>query len=202
MTYKLPELPYPTDGLSPFLSKETLETHYEKHHRGYVRKLDKLVEGTTYAGQSMQDTVLLAHSSEDTGVFNNAAQILNHTFLWNSMSPDGGGAPSGPLAGAIETSFGSRDKFDEAFRKAASSRFGSGWVWLVMDGEHLRVISTGDADTPIVRGMVPLLTLDVWEHAYYLDYKNERARYVDAFLSDAVNWSFAADNFTPLYVSS
>lgn len=195
MTFKLPDLPYRPDALEPFLSRATLETHHGKHHRAYVDKLNDLVAGTDYEGCTLQETVVRAHTEGNRDVFNNAAQALNHSFLWESMSPDGGGAPTGPLSDAIDAAFGGLDGFQEAFRKAATGQFGSGWAWLVMDSGGLRVTATDDADTPIVQGVQPVLTLDVWEHAYYLDYRNERGRYVDTFLSDCANWQFAARNF-------
>lgn len=195
MSFELPDLPYRADALRPFLSAETLQTHHDKHHRGYVDKLNDLTEGTAYAGRSLQDVVVQANADGDTAVYNNAAQALNHSFLWESMSPDGGGNPPGPLGDAIDAAFGDRNGFDKAFKRAALEQFGSGWVWLVMDSGGLRIVTTSNADTPIIRGVQPLLTLDVWEHAYYLDYKNERARYVDTFLSDIINWSFAARNY-------
>jgi len=195
MAIELPELPYRTDELSPFLSKETMETHHGKHHRGYVNKLNGLISGTVHADRSLTDIVVHSHANSETGIFNNAAQCFNHGFLWDSMSPHGGGAPAGALHGALESAFGDLDGFKEAFKTAAMNQFGSGWVWLVSDTAGLSIISTGNADTPIVSAARPLLTLDVWEHAYYLDYKNERARYVDTFLSDHINWSFAEENY-------
>ena len=199
MTIELPDLPYRTDALEPFLSKETLETHHGKHHQGYVNKLNKGIAGTAYEGQPLNEIVLQSHASDDRSVFNNAAQVLNHNFLWESMSPDGGGRPTGPLSDAIDAAFGDFNAFSKAFKDAALAHFGSGWVWLVReDASTLKIVDTHDAETPMVQGLQPLLTLDVWEHAYYLDYKNERGRYLDAFLSDCANWAFAARQFEGL----
>lgn len=195
MSFELPELPYRSDALEPFLSQRTLETHHGKHHKGYINKLNDLVKGTEYSDMSLQQVVMKAHGDGNLAVFNNAAQSLNHGFLWESMSPDGGGSPAGPLSDAIDAAFGDLNGFQEAFKQAALSQFGSGWIWLVMDSGGLRIMQTGNADTPILRGQQPLLTLDVWEHAYYLDYKNDRGQYVDTYLSDCINWAFAAQNF-------
>ncbi len=200
MTFKLPELPYRTDALEPFLSKKTLETHHGKHHQAYIDKLNKLIADTEYQHLSLHEIVVKASAKGDTAIFNNAAQSLNHSFLWESMSPEGGSAPVGPLGDAIDAAFVDLNGFQEAFKKAAVSQFGSGWVWLVVDSGGLRIMNTGNADTPIQRGAQPLLTLDVWEHAYYLDYKNDRGQYVDSFLSDRVNWAFAARNFEAIKV--
>lgn len=195
MTFKLPDLPYRTDALEPFLSKQTLETHHGKHHQGYINKLNKLIADTDYQGLSLHEIVVKSGEKGDTAVFNNAAQSLNHSFLWESMSPEGGTTPVGPLGDAIDAAFGDLNGFQKAFKSAAVSQFGSGWVWLVTDSDGLRIMQTGNADTPIQHGVQPLLTLDVWEHAYYLDYKNDRGQYVDSFLSDRINWAFAARNF-------
>lgn len=202
MQFELPELPYRSDALEPFLSKETLETHHGKHHRAYVNKLNKLIADTDYQGLSLHEVAIKASEKGDTAIFNNAAQALNHSFLWESMSPEAGSTPVGPLADAIDASFGSLSEFQAAFKAAATSQFGSGWVWLVVDSGGLRIVTTGNADTPIQRGVQPLLTLDVWEHAYYLDYKNDRGQYVDTFLSDRVNWAFAARNFEAIKVAA
>ncbi len=195
MTFELPELPYGADALEPFLSKKTLETHHGKHHQGYINNLNKLIADSDYQGLSLHEIVIKAHEKGDTGIFNNAAQSLNHGFLWKSMSPEGGNAPDGPLGDAIDAAFGDLNGFQKAFKSAAVSQFGSGWVWLVADSDGLRIMQTGNADTPIQHGVQALLTLDVWEHAYYLDYKNDRAQYVDSFLNGRVNWTFAERNF-------
>lgn len=195
MTIDLPDLPYPADALQPHISSQTLEIHHGKHHKGYVDKLNAAIAGTTYENQSAESIITSAHQKEDTGVFNNAAQAWNHTFLWQSMSPDGGGDPSGSLAEAVKSRFGGFDDFRKAFATAAKGQFGSGWTWLVQTSDGLEIVSTGNADTPVTGKDTPLLTLDVWEHAYYLDYQNQRAAYIEAFLQHLINWEFAAQNF-------
>jgi Fe-Mn family superoxide dismutase len=194
-TFTISELPYSNNALEPHISRRTLDVHHGKHHRGYVEKLNKAIVGTDFEGMAIEDIIVKARDASRIGIFNNAAQAWNHAFLWDSMSPDGGGDPQGDLQSAIVSSFGSMDEFRDRFRKAAIGQFGSGWAWLVRDGDELQILSTGNADTPITEGKRALLTLDVWEHAYYLDYQNERDRYVDAFLENLVNWEFAALNF-------
>ena len=195
MAIELPALPYADDALDPHISERTIGYHYGKHHAGYVNNLRGLIEGTAHENSTLEDIIAAA---EPGGLFNNAAQIWNHTFYWNSMTPGGGGDPSGDLATAIESSFGSVDDFKSQFAAAAVGNFGSGWTWLVRAGEStsesLTIISTDDADTPLKHGHEALLTIDVWEHAYYLDYQNARPAYVDAFVEHLVNWEFAADN--------
>jgi Fe-Mn family superoxide dismutase len=192
MKFEIPDLPYSKKALEPHISQETLETHYEKHHKGYLKKLKKEIEGKPEAEKSLED---LIRTSEGK-VFNFAAQVWNHTFYWRSMHPDGGGKPTGELRTKIEQSFGSVDEFKQAFADAATGEFGSGWAWLVVDGHgRLRVRSSSDADNPLGSAQTPLLTIDVWEHAYYLDYKNERAKYVEAVIDDLLNWDFAQENF-------
>ena len=195
MSIEFPNLPYAIDALEPYVSAKTLEFHHGKHHKGYVDKLNAAIQGTVFEGQDLGSIVTAAHSGGDIPVFNNAAQAWNHSFLWHSMSPQGGGEPEGPLAVAIEARFGSVIEFRAAFKAAALGQFGSGWAWLVGAETGLEIVTTGNADTPVVAGMKPLLTLDVWEHAYYLDYQNERNTYIDAFLSKIVNWDFAAQNY-------
>jgi Fe-Mn family superoxide dismutase len=191
MKFEVPDLPFAKDALEPHIGAETVELHYEKHHKGYMKKLEKAIAGKPEAERSLEE--LIRNASGD--VFDNAAQVWNHTFYWQSLSPDGGGDPAGELANAIEAAFGSLDAFRDEFTDAATGEFGSGWAWLVLDGSgRLCVRSSSDAENPIQHGHRPLLTLDVWEHAYYLDYKNERARYVEAFLEYLVNWEFAAEN--------
>jgi Fe-Mn family superoxide dismutase len=191
MRFDLAPLPYATDALEPHLGAETLEIHYGKHHRGYLEKLRKAIQGTPEAERSLEELIRI--SSGD--VFNNAAQIWNHDFYWQSLRPDGGGEPRGELLAGIEAAFGSFSDFRKAFAEAAIGEFGSGWAWLVQDGAgRLQVRNSSDADNPLRLEMTPLLTLDVWEHAYYLDYRNERARYVDVFLERLINWDFAAAN--------
>jgi Fe-Mn family superoxide dismutase len=193
MKFEIPPLPYAKDALEPHLSAETLELHYEKHHKGYLEKLRKAIEGKPEADRSLEE--LIRTASDD--LFNNAAQVWNHTFYWKSLSPKGGGEPPAAVRRPIETAFGSFDRFREAFADAANGEFGSGWAWLVRDANgRLRVRSSSDAENPLQRGQTPLLTLDVWEHAYYVDYRNERARYVEAFLDHLVNWDFVAANLT------
>ncbi|MFK8016294.1 MAG: superoxide dismutase [Gammaproteobacteria bacterium] len=191
MAHELPALPYAMDALAPHISKETLEFHYGKHHNAYVTNLNNLIEGTDFAGASLEETV----RSATGGMFNNAAQIWNHTFYWHCLSPNGGGAPTGELADAIDKAFGSYDAFKEEFTKKSVTLFGSGWAWLVRreDGS-VAIEQTSNADTPLTGADTPLLTCDVWEHAYYVDYRNARPAYLDAFWS-LVNWDFASDNY-------
>jgi Fe-Mn family superoxide dismutase len=189
--FELPALPYALDALAPHISKETLEYHYGKHHMTYVTNLNNLVKDTEFANKSLEDIIMTAKGP----IFNNAAQIWNHTFYWHSMKPNGGGKPTGKLLEAIERDFGSFDKFKEDFSKITIGTFGSGWGWLVKDAHgKLSVVSTSNAGTPLTDGKTPLITCDVWEHAYYIDFRNLRAKYVDAFWA-LVNWDFAAKNF-------
>ncbi len=193
--FELPPLPYPDDALAPYLSSRTLSFHYGKHHRGYVDKLNELVKGTDLANLSLKDiTKTTAGDEKRVAIFNNAAQAWNHSFYWRSMKPNGGGAPTGELAKKIAGAFGSFENFKTAFADAAATHFGSGWAWLVLDGNSLKVTNTGNAFTPIAYGQTPLLTIDVWEHAYYLDYQNRRKDYIAAFLDKLVNWDFVAEN--------
>lgn len=190
MAIELPPLPFAEDALAPHMSAETLSFHYGKHHAGYVSKLNAAIEGTPDADKSLEDIV----TSASGGVFNNAAQIWNHTFFWNSMSPDGGGDPSGALKDAISASFGSVDEFKTKFAAAAGTLFGSGWTWLVSGDSGLEIVQTKDADTPLAHGKTALLTIDVWEHAYYLDFQNARPAYIETWLENLVNWEHAAAN--------
>ena len=194
MTIKLPELPYAMDALEPHISAKTMELHYGKHHRGYVDKLNKLIEGTDFADLPLEQIIVSARERAEIDILNNAAQAWNHTFFWQSLSATGQSEPVGRIRDLIEDEFGGIDKFKKEFRTAATSQFGSGWTWLVLDSGKLRIMGTSNADSPIGTHMTPLLTLDVWEHAYYLDYQNERARYVDAFLDKLIDWRFALDN--------
>ena len=190
MAHTLPELPYALDALAPHISKETLEFHYGKHHQTYVTNLNNLIAGTEFEQASLEDIV----KKSSGGVFNNAAQIWNHTFYWNSLSPNGGGAPSGKLADAINAKWGSVDAFKEAFNKSAAGNFGSGWTWLVKKADgSLDIVNTSNAATPLTTADVPLLTCDVWEHAYYIDCRNSRPKYLENFWN-LVNWDFAAKN--------
>ncbi len=190
MEHALPPLPYDMDALAPHISRETLEFHYGKHHQTYVTNLNNLVKGTAHESQSLEEIV----KGSSGGIFNNAAQIWNHTFYWNSLSPNGGGAASGAVGDAINAAYGSFDKFKEEFTKSAVTLFGSGWAWLVRkpDGS-VGIVQTGNAATPLTGDDVPLLTCDVWEHAYYIDYRNARPKYLEAFWN-LVNWDFANAN--------
>jgi Fe-Mn family superoxide dismutase len=191
MAFELPALPYAKDALAPHISAETIEFHYGKHHQTYVTNLNNLVPGTEFEGLSLEEIV----KKSSGGVFNNAAQIWNHTFYWNSLSPNGGGEPTGGLANAIERTFGSFDKFKEEFTKCAVTTFGSGWAWLVKnDKGGLELVSTSNAGCPLTAGQTPLLTCDVWEHAYYIDFRNLRPKYLEAFWA-LVNWEFASANY-------
>ena len=192
--FKLPPLPYAENALEPVISARTIGFHYGKHHQGYVNKLNKLVTGTPLADQPLEAVVKATANPDQTAIFNNAAQVWNHTFYWNSLKPKGGGKPTGALAEMIDKSFGGFEQFKAEFAKAATGQFGSGWAWLVKDGDKLAVVRTGNADNPLVHGQKPLLTVDVWEHAYYLDYQNRRADYVTAVLDGLINWDFAAQN--------
>lgn len=195
MAFELPSLPYAQDALEPHYSSKTLSFHHGKHHKAYVDNLNKAIDGTDMEGQSLEEIIKAsAKDQSKTGVFNNSAQVWNHTFFWNCMAPGGGGKPSGDVAKRIDDAFGGYDKFAEEFKAAATGRFGSGWAWLVEDGGSLKVTNTLNADTPMVHGQKALLTIDVWEHAYYLDYQNRRPDYVDAFLQHLVNWDFVAKN--------
>ena len=190
----LPPLPWAEDALSPHISARTIGFHYGKHQQAYVTKLNTLISDTPFADQPLVEVIKATANSEQAMIFNNAAQVWNHTFYWNSLRPQGGGKPSGALAALIEKSFGHVEACKAELTKAATSQFGSGWAWLVKDGDRLVVTNTGDADTPIAHGQQPLLTIDVWEHAYYLDYQNRRADYVAAVLDHLINWEFAAKN--------
>ena len=193
MPFQLPPLPWAKDALAPAISAETLDFHYGKHHQAYVTTLNKLVEGKPEANQSLEQIIQTAPPG---GLFNNAAQVWNHTFYWRSMKPGGGGKPTGALLEMVNRDFGSTDSLLQQLGEAAKTHFGSGWAWLVQDsnGGKLKVVATADADLPIKHGQNPLLTCDVWEHAYYIDYRNARPNYVDAFLKSLVNWDFAAKN--------
>jgi Fe-Mn family superoxide dismutase len=190
MPFTLPPLPYAKEALAPHLSAETLDLHHGKHHQTYVTNLNKLLEGKPEANQPLEKVIL----ASEGGVFNNAAQVWNHTFYWSSMKPKGGGAPTGKLLEAVNRDFGSVAKLKEQFAEAAKTQFGSGWAWLVEAGGKLQVVKTANADLPMKHGQKALLTCDVWEHAYYVDYRNRRPDYVTAFLEHLVDWDFAAKN--------
>ena len=192
--FTLPALPYAQNALEPYISARTMSFHYAKHHQAYVDNLNKLVAGTPWAAGRPLETVVLesAGRADQAAVFNNAAQAWNHAFFWRSMKPGGGGKPTGKLLAMIETSFGSFEKFKEAFLAMAVAQFGSGWVWLVQEGDALKIVKTSNADTPIAHGQTALLTCDLWEHAYYLDYQNRRQDFIQAFLDHLANWGYAA----------
>lgn len=190
-----PTLPYAENALEPVISANTISFHYGKHHKAYVDNLNKLIAETEYKSLPLEEIIKkTAGKSEYAGIFNNAAQVWNHTFFWNSLSPNGGGKPSEVLMKKIEESFGSFDDFVKELTEAAKTQFGSGWAWLVLDGNKLKVMKTANAETPITMGVKPLLTIDVWEHAYYLDYQNKRPDYVAALLNKLINWEFAVNN--------
>ena len=195
MTIELPDLPYAHDALAPHISKATLEFHHDKHHAAYVANLNKAIAGGPLDGKPLEDIILAAWKDKNMGVFNNAAQVWNHTFYWHSMKPGGGGKPTGDLAAAIDRDFGSFEAFAEKFKSAGAARFGSGWAWLVVKDGKLDVMATLNAELPLTDGITALLTMDVWEHAYYLDYQNRRPDYIGTFLGQLVNWDFAAENF-------
>ncbi|MGH7280221.1 MAG: superoxide dismutase [Polyangiaceae bacterium] len=190
MAFTLPNLPYAKDALAPHISAETLDFHHGKHHQAYVTNLNKLTEGKPEASKSLEEIIM----SSEGGVFNNAAQVWNHTFYWQSMKPNGGGQPKGDLFDAINRDFGSFDKFAAAFSEAGATQFGSGWAWLVLEKGKLAVAKTPNADLPMKHGQKALLTMDVWEHAYYIDYRNARPKYIETFLKSLANWDFALEN--------
>ena len=191
MKHELPALPYALDALAPTLSQETLEYHYGKHHQTYVTNLNNLIPGTEFETMSLEDIIMKSSG----GVFNNAAQVWNHTFYWNCLSPNGGGAPAGALAAAIDAKFGSFEEFKKLFNQSGATNFGSGWTWLVKNADgSLEIFNTSNAGTPMTSGKQALLTLDVWEHAYYIDYRNARPKYLET-IWHIVNWDFVAANF-------
>ena len=195
MAFTLPDLPYAANALEPHISARTFEFHHGKHHATYVTNLNNLVKDSPMANKSLEEIIKeTAGDSSKAGIFNNAAQVWNHTFFWNSMSPKGGGTPSGKVGKMIDDAFGSFDKFAEAFSTAGATQFGSGWAWLVLDGGKLAVTKTPNAETPVSGKAKPILTLDVWEHAYYLDYQNRRPDFIKTYLNSLVNWEFAEKN--------
>ena len=195
MTFELPSLPYADTALEPYYSAKTFSFHHGKHHKAYVDNLNKLLPGSPFESSSLEEIILaVAGDATKAGFFNNAAQVWNHTFFWSCMKPGGGGAPRGALAAKIDAAFGSYEKFAEQFKAAAVGRFGSGWAWLVLDGGELKIMSTPNAETPMTGGKKALLTVDVWEHAYYLDFQNRRPDFVQTFLDQLVNWDFVAEN--------
>lgn len=197
MTFQLPPLPYDRTALEPHMSAQTLDIHHGKHHAAYVKNLNDLVAGTPMASKSLEEVILESgRDIENKGkIFNNAAQVWNHTFFWQCLTPQGGSQPTGKLADAINTAFGSFEEFKKQFKEAAVTQFGSGWAWLVLDKGQLKITKTGNADLPMRHGQTALLTCDVWEHAYYLDYQNRRPDFIETFLGNLVNWAFVAQNF-------
>ena len=197
MSFTLPELPYAQEALAPHISAETLSFHHGKHHAAYVTNLNGLVAGTDLEKASLEEVIqAVVGDASKAGVFNNAAQVWNHTFYWHSMKPNGGGKPTGALAAKIEEDFGSYEDFVAQFKQAGATQFGSGWAWLVLDAGTLKIVKTANAETPRTKaGVTPLMTCDVWEHAYYLDFQNRRPDYLTTFLDHLVNWDFAAENF-------
>jgi len=193
MEHTLPALPYAKNALAPHISEETLEFHYGKHHQAYVTNLNNLIKGTEFETSSLEEII----KKSAAGIYNNAAQIWNHTFLWSSMKPNGGGAPTGALADAINAKWGSFEDFKKAFQTSAVGNFGSGWTWLVKKADgSVDIVNMGAAGTPLTTGDKALLTIDVWEHAYYIDYRNARPKYVETFLTSLANWDFASANFS------
>lgn len=198
MAITLPDLPYPKNALEPYISQKTLEFHHGKHHAAYVNNTNNLILGTSLEKADLETIIKeSANDSQKVGIFNNSAQVWNHTFYWNSIKPKGGGEPSKTLLDKIISDFGSFDNFKNEFKQAAATQFGSGWAWLVLDpsDKKLKVMKTPNADTPIVKGLKPLITIDVWEHAYYLDYQNRRPDYIDTFINHLINWEFALKNY-------
>jgi len=195
MAIVLPDLPYAKDALAPVISANTLEFHYGKHHKAYVDNGNKLIAGSELADADLETIIKkTAGDAAKAGIFNNAAQVWNHTFYWRSLSPQGGGPPTGAIAAKITAAFGNYDKFAEELKNAGVTQFGSGWAWLVLDGGQLKIMKTANADTPIAHGLKPILTIDVWEHAYYLDYQNRRPDYLTAVIEKLLNWDFANRN--------
>ena len=192
MEHQLPPLPYPKNALAPHISEETFEYHYGKHHQAYVTNLNNLIKGTEFENSPLEDII----KRSSGGIYNNSAQVWNHTFFWNCLKPNGGGEPSGPLADAIKAKWGSFEDFKKAFQASAVGNFGSGWTWLVKrtDGT-VDIVNMGAAGTPLTTADKPLLTIDVWEHAYYIDYRNARPKFVETFLNSLANWEFAEKNF-------
>lgn len=197
MAISLPSLPYDKDALSPFISANTLDFHYGKHHKAYVDNLNKLIEGTDLDKLSLEEIIKI--SSKDaakTGIFNNAAQSWNHAFYWQCLKAGGGGKPAGEIARMIDATWGSYEKFAEELKNAGTTQFGSGWAWLVLNGKDLKITKTANADTPLAHEQKPLLTIDVWEHAYYLDYQNRRPDYLTAVIQNLINWDFVNANLS------
>ena len=197
MKFELPKLPYEANALEPVISQKTIEFHYGKHHQAYVDNLNKLVAGTPMENQSLEEVIGQSWAEKKTPIFNNSGQVWNHTFFWHSMKPHGGGQPSGLVADKIKQAFGDYEGFKKAFAEAGATQFGSGWAWLVLNNGKLEVRKTANAETPLTeKGVTPILTMDVWEHAYYLDFQNARPKYIETFLGELVNWDFANANLS------
>ena len=195
MSITLPDLPYKKDALGPHISSRTLDFHHEKHHQAYVTNLNKLIEGTDLVGETIEGIIKKSVNNADKiGIFNNAAQVWNHTFYWQSMKPGGGGLPTGHIAEKIDSDFGGYDNFIKELKNGGLTQFGSGWAWLVLKNDKLETMKTSNADTPIAHSLKPLMTVDVWEHAYYLDYQNRRGDYLDTFIKNLINWEFVNSN--------
>ncbi len=195
MAINLPNLPYAKDALAPYISSNTLDFHYGKHHKAYVDNLNKLIAGTDLQEKPLEEIIkIAAKDSAKAGIFNNAAQVWNHSFYWQCLKKSGGGTPTGTIGTKINATWGSYDKFAEELKNAGVTQFGSGWAWLVLEGSQLKITKTANADTPIAHGQKPLLTIDVWEHAYYLDYQNRRPDYLSAVIQNLINWDFVNGN--------
>lgn len=195
MAITLPQLPFEKDALAPYISANTLEFHHGKHHKAYVDNLNKLIEGTELASKSLEEIIKIsAKDSSKAGIFNNAAQVWNHSFYWQCLKKAGGGAPKGAVAEIIKATWGNLEKFADELKNAGITQFGSGWAWLISEGNELKITKTANADTPIAHGQKPLLTIDVWEHAYYLDYQNRRPDYLSAVIQNLINWDFVNAN--------
>lgn len=195
--FALPDLPYPADALAPYITVNTLNYHHGKHHNTYIQNLNKLLEGSAYTEKSLEEIIQLSSQDESMKtIFNNAAQCWNHSFFWNSLSPNGGGKPSGHLAELIDQSFGDYQSFRDSLQNAASTLFGSGWAWVAQAGDSIKIITTQNAETLVTSQLVPLLTIDVWEHAYYLDFQNSRVKYIETIIDLLLNWEFASENLS------
>ncbi len=196
--FELPKLPYADNGLAPYITANTISFHYGKHHSTYVKKLNGMIEGTNYMDMSLESVIKeTSDESDKVGIFNNAAQVWNHTFYWNSMKPNGGGMPSGILKERIESSWGNFEKFKSQFLEIATTQFGSGWAWLILENDALKIVKTPNAETPLTSSnQIPLLTIDVWEHAYYLDFQNKRPDYINVFFDHLINWDFVIENLS------
>ncbi len=194
MPFELPKLPYEKNALAPHISENTMNFHYGKHHQAYVTNLNNLIAGSDLEGKTLEEVIKISAAEKKAGIFNNAAQVWNHTFYWHSMKPNGGGKPTGKVLEKIQADFGSYENFVTEFKNAGATQFGSGWAWLVLDAGKLKIVKTGNAETPLTTSAKPLMTMDVWEHAYYLDYQNARPTYIDTFLNHLVNWDFVAKN--------